>query len=85
MANWFAYDAVGDPANPGSYYKMDTLPNCLTGGKIVCAIYLDDNNDVPSTIPGTVLRYIANAQATLVAQPVDGGAARRFVYVKSLG
>ena len=84
MANWFSYDGVGNPQLPGSYYKMDTLPNCLTGGSIVCAIYLDDVNDTPASIPGTVKRYIANAQATLVSQPIDGGTARRFVYVKNL-
>ncbi|WGQ08882.1 hypothetical protein QG516_20430 [Pedobacter gandavensis] len=81
MANWYSYDGVGDPALPGSYYKMAVNPNCLSGGSIICAIYLDDTANVPSNI-SAVLTYIANAQATLVSQPP--GADRRFVYVKNL-
>ena len=83
MPNWFAYDNVGDPLLPGSYYLSSLFPNCLTGGCRICAIYLDDNNDTPTVIPGTVLRYIANAHISMVSQPIDGGAARRFVYVKN--
>ncbi|WGQ08881.1 hypothetical protein QG516_20425 [Pedobacter gandavensis] len=81
MANWFAYNGVGDPTLPGSYYKMAVNPNCLTGGSIICAIYLDDSANVPSSV-SAVLTYIANAQATLVSQPADGF--QRFVYVKDL-
>lgn len=81
MANWYSYNAVGDPTLPGSYYKMATAPNCLTGGSIICAIYLDDTANTPTNI-SPVLTYIANAQATLVSQPADGF--QRFVYVKNL-
>lgn len=80
MANWYAYNGVDDPALPGSYYLMDVTPNCLVGGSQICAIYLDQTSNVPSTLPSTILTYIANANATLVSQPADGF--RRFVYVK---
>lgn len=79
MANWFAYKGFADPLLPGSYFKIDITPNCDLGGCTLCAIYLDDNNDTPASIPGTVKRYIVNAQVSLVSQPRD---AFRFVYVK---
>lgn len=82
MANWFAYNGIGDPALPGNYLQMDVKPNCSVGGSIICAVYLNDNTQVPSSIPNNVKTYIANAQATLVAQPNSG--AKHFVYVKSL-
>lgn len=82
MANWFAYDNIGDPLIPGSYNRVDVAPNCDMGGCLLCAIYLDDNNDTPTTIPGTVKRYIVNAQVTLVPEPKN---AFRFVYVKNCG
>lgn len=80
MANWYAYNGIGDPALPGSYYLSDVAPNCLVGGCKICAIYLDQSSDVPSTLPGTIKTYIANALMTLVSQPANGF--RRYVYVK---
>ncbi|WP_316841425.1 hypothetical protein [Pedobacter gandavensis] len=80
--NWYSYNGIGDPILPGSYFLMDLEPNCLGGGTIVCAIYLTGTSDVPGSIPASVKTYIANAQATLVAQP--NGGARHFVYVKDL-
>lgn len=81
MKNWFAYNGVGDPTSPGSYYITTIKPTCTAGGCMICAIYVDD--DGPGT-PGSladVLDYIANAQVSLVAQP--NGGAKRFVYVKN--
>jgi len=82
MGNWFAFNGLGDPLLPGSYNKVEVTPNCVVGGCTVCAIYLDDNNDVPAVIPGSIKRYIVNAQVALVSQPSN---AIRFVYVKDCG
>ena len=64
---------------------MDGEPTCNGGGNTFCAIYLDNNNDVPTSIPITIKSYIASAQATMIPQPVNGGTAIRFVYVHYLG
>lgn len=83
MANWFSYNGVGDTALALSYTRMRVKPTCVTGGSIICAIYLDDNSTTsPGSVPQSVLDYISNAQGTLASQPFDGF--KRFVYVKSL-
>lgn len=81
MANWFAYDGVGDPTSPGSYFLARVKPTCSSGGCKICAIYLND--DGPGT-PGSVtdvLDYISNALVTLVSQP--SGGFKRFVYMRN--
>lgn len=80
MPNWYAYNGIGDPMLPGSYYRTNATLNCFTGGCRICAIYLDDTASIPSSI-GAVLNYIANSHVTLVSQPSDGF--MRFVYVKN--
>lgn len=80
MANWFGYTGTGDPNLPGNYIQVDVKPSC-DSGCMVCAIYLNDNTQVPSSIPSNIKVYIANAGVTLVSQPAYG--AKRFVYMKS--
>lgn len=81
MANWYAYNDFEDPMLPGSYYLVDTIPNCVLGGCKLCAIYLDQSASVPAVLPRSVRVYIANALISLVPQPSEGDL--QFVYVKS--
>ncbi len=79
MPNWYAYNGFGDPSLPGSYIKTNAKINCLTGGCMICAIYLDDTANVPSSV-SAVLTYIANTLVSLTPQPAEG---IPFVYVKN--
>ncbi|WP_316843055.1 hypothetical protein, partial [Pedobacter gandavensis] len=70
MANWFGYMG-GDIFTPGSYVLLGNgEPTGCTSGCIVCAIFLNDNNSIPTSIPGSVRAYLANAVAFKVNQPV---------------
>lgn len=61
---------------------MTIKPTCVSTGVNICAIYLNETTAVPSTdIEAAVQLYMANAVATLTAQPTGVGI-KRFVYVK---
>lgn len=80
MPNWFGYMG-GDIFSPGSYASIGNVePMGCTNGCIVCAIKLDDNNNVPASIPGTVRAYLVNAVVFQVNQPSSSTV---FVRMKS--
>lgn len=76
---WYAYNNVGDPQLPNSYFYSAQKPNCLNGF-VPCAIYAVDSNPNPSSLSANIQRYIAAGLVSGLAQPT--GLVKKYVYMK---
>lgn len=79
---WYAYNGVGDPLIPPSYYIASLPPSCKNGVR-VCAIYAAGTGPVPIILSSNLRNYIANLYITLVAQPDSIPGIKKYVYGKS--
>jgi len=79
---WFSYVGTGDPTIAFNYRLMTIKPGCLNGNS-VCSIYAESSDGFPHVpLSKNVQQYITNALGSLLAQPQDSGAAKKYVYMK---
>jgi hypothetical protein len=83
---WYSYiGAAGGELTAGNYLPTDLKPTCMEGSANICAIYaLSDPpryglTPVPFSI--NLVRYIATAKATNLAQPVGIGV-KKYIYTQ---
>jgi len=81
---WYSYvGAPGSELSAGSYLPTELKPTCLEGSPNICAIYARTDpqryglNPVPFSL--NLVRYIATAKATSLAQPVGIGV-KKYLY-----
>jgi len=81
---WYSYlGPVGGEVTAGNYLPADVKPTCLQGSATICAIYA--RTDVsrygvtPVPFSANLIRYIANAKATTLAQPLGLGV-KKYLY-----
>jgi len=79
---WYAYIS-GDVREASSYSLALVKPTCING-PVMCAIYVGSGGDNPDgPLSQNIQRYIAAGLITKVAQPQDGNAFKKYVYLKS--
>jgi hypothetical protein len=81
---WYAYTGTpGSELSAGSYLPTDLKPTCFEGSPTICAIYARSDPQRYGLTPGplsmNLVRYIATAKATSLAQPVGIGV-KKYIY-----
>jgi len=81
--SWYSFTGNGSPFLASNYFKANVRPGCINGTAI-CAIYAN-GSDVNPVAPLTknLNTYISNALVSGIAQPLDSGNAKKYVYLKS--
>jgi len=76
---WYSY--VGE-VSAANYLPIDLKPTCFEDSFNICAIYVRTNPNYglpPMPFSSYLVRYIASAKATGLAQPV-GMAVKKYIY-----
>jgi len=80
---WYSYvGATGGEVTAANYLPIDLKPTCLEGSFNICAIYArTDPNYGLTPVPFSLnlIRYIAAAKATGLAQPIGMGV-KKYIY-----
>jgi hypothetical protein len=83
---WYSYvGPTGGELTAGNYLPTDVKPSCLQGSSNICAIYArtDPQRYGVTPIPFSLnlIRYIANAKSTTLAQPL-GLTVKKYLYTQ---